>query len=461
MNVWYCKILFGFYCFLGSHGFPCSQKCYCDYNKVQCNDKCLETFPTLQSIPKEVKWLNFNRNRIENVTLAYEPKGTFPNATHFHLDYNNLRVLPGRKHSLLSAFPGLKFLSLTYNSMLNIATDALLGFRHLQQIMISYNKIGNVGAKTFAKLIQLCMLRLDNNQIETIAEDAFFGLAKLNHLDLSANLLNMIRSTWFESLASLQTLLLSNNRISAFIPDGFSWPNSLTTLDLQSNKLTMIPPVPMNDCRKQTSSNCWIRKTKLLLQGNDIYCGCRRPEHNKTMKNLLLPTVSVCCIDIEKTCHKAENGKLSQNYSLNFFWKYIDKPVCKKPNIKIKAENELCKATGEPKPNVNVTTECVRVENMGTAEENQLILSVTCEANNIYGSVRDVAYFNHESCLSDEVKSEMNQDLNGTTDNFRDMFKSSFYIFPRWSVVSLFCMSFILFCILIMFAMLHTCKYYQ
>ena len=244
MNVWYYGMFLGFYCFLGSHGFPCSQKCYCDYNKVQCNDKCLETFPTLQSIPKEVKWLDFNRNRIKNLTIGYQPKSTFPNATHFHLDYNNLRVLPGRKHSFLSAFSGLKFLSLTYNSIFKIAADALSEFHHLQQIMISYNKIGNVEAKSFAKLIQLRMLRLDNNQIKTIAEDAFFGLAMLNHLDLSVNLLNAVRSTWFNSLVSLQTLLLGNNRISAFIPDGFSWPNSLTTLDLQSNKLSMIPSCP-------------------------------------------------------------------------------------------------------------------------------------------------------------------------------------------------------------------------
>ena len=453
----------GFCCFLVSHGFPCSLKCYCDYNKVQCNNKNLLTFPNLKSIPNEVKWLDFNRNRIKNLTIGQKTKHTFPNATHFHLDYNNLRVLPGRKHSFLSAFTGLQFLSFTHNSIIKIAVDAFSEFHHLQQILLSYNKIGNVGAQIFTKLIQLQVLRLDGNQLKDIDENAFCGLANLKYLNLSANLLNTVRSIWFKELVSLQTLLLGNNRISAFIPDYFWWPNSLTTLDLQSNKLTMIPPVPMKDCRKQKNNECWTRRTELFLQGNDIYCGCRRPEHNKTIKNLLLPTVSVCCIDFQKTCPKTSTAKLSQDYSLNFFWKYIDKPICTKPSIAIKPDKELCEATGEPKPYVNATTECILIQNIGQTDENKLmcVLSVTCKASNIYGSVRDVAYFNHDCCMSG-VKSGINQDPNGTTckpDNFRTKSEINFYIFPRWSVISLFCMTFILFCILIMFAKRHTSKY--
>ena len=442
--------------FFGSHTLACPQNCYCDYNKVQCNNKDFLALPDTKSIPNEVKWLDFNRNRIGNLTLGYKPTNIFPNATHFHLDYNSLKCVPGRENSFLSAFNGLQYLSLTHNRIFKIAMDAFSEFRYLQEIRLSYNIIRDIGGRIFRNLFQLRVLRLDDNQLQNIAEDAFVGLHNVSHLDLSSNQLETVRETWFENLFSLKNLHLGKNRISAFIPDSFWWPNTLITLDLHNNKLPVFPPVTIKDCSKDSNSQCWKRRSEILLQGNDIYCGCRRPEHNKTIMKFLLPIVSVCCIDVQKTCPKISNGKLSQDYSLNFFWKYVDKPVCTKPSISIVPDDELCKATGEPKPKVNATKSCIPIRNTVTPEKNRLmyILSVTCTASNIYGRVRDVAYFSHESCLPDGAG--LDQDLNGTTcepENFREIYKTNFYIFPRWSVISLFCMTFIVLCILIIFAL--------
>ena len=98
---------------------------------------------------------------------------------------------------------------------------------------------------------------------------------------MSANQLRAVRAEWFESLTSLENLHLGKNIISGFGPDKFLWPENVLMLDLHNNKMSLVPPLSVNRCFRKTSGQCQKKRVHVLLQGNDIYCGCKTlPQHD-------------------------------------------------------------------------------------------------------------------------------------------------------------------------------------
>ena len=73
-----------------------------------------------------------------------------------------------------------------------------------------------------------------------------------------------------------------------------------------------------------------------------IYTVGVRPYHNMMYKRQQMPAISACCIDAKEVCPQVSNGKLSQDYSPNFFLKYRERPLCSNPSLELKPDNELC-----------------------------------------------------------------------------------------------------------------------
>ena len=410
----------------------CPQGCDCTQRQVRCYTyrRALTSFPQLQTIPTDTTVLSLWYNKIRNITLSDEDLTNHSQVVYLNLDDNHLTLLPTFNMSVLSAFTGLRTLSLSNNIIQDIEDHAFSGLHQLQDLYLWDNRIWDLTDQTFRGLHQLQELYLSGNRIQNIEGQAFRELHQLQKLDLSINGIKDIRngtfrdlqnlhtldisynritnvvSSWFDNLTFLTELYLENNMISSFEPYYFSWPDSLLKLYLHNNKITAFPPLPIKNCSTNTS----CQNTQLYVLGNDIYCGCRRPEHDQTVLNMTLPFVYVCCVDVDGLCPHVlnynyyscqkyympprclkpyqtfDNFKYNRAFSIH---SYIQQPVCFKPiDINLSNKIDACTAKGEPKPEVRVTVESIRSsDSHGTK-----ILKTTCTASNAFGSVTKTFY---------------------------------------------------------------------
>ena len=359
----------------------CPQGCHCGkennffkYVELRCNDSKLLTFPLFKTIPKNTD-LKFINNNITDITLRDRDVLYLPETFAFNLSYNLLTRIPAYKKSILSAFTGLSNLDLS------------------------------------------------NNRIHHIDDDAFTGLRGLYTLHLSNNHLTKVVASWFDTLSVLLKLGLDNNLISSFEPDNnFTWPDSLWNLYLDNNKITSMPPLPIKDCSKKSRFGCSIR-TKVTLEGNTIYSGCRRTEHNITILNMRLPSISVYCdTNFSRLCPKYKTN--------SFFQTYVDKPVCEKPRIRI---------TGEPKPELSIR--CVpnyqKQDNQTGVTKNTMMIKY--EAENMFGKTDQIIQ------LVDDTFCQCNESVFNKSAS-REMtmcFGRQTQILPFWSVITFCFFSFI------------------
>ena len=309
----------------------CPQGCDCSNIVVWCNGRRLITFPELQTIPVIAEDLYFNDNTITDIRLSCKNAIQVRFVTKLDLTSNLLTVIPVYENSILSGFTELK------------------------------------------------ILNLQENRINHIDNDAFSGLYRLKWLYLAHNHVTKVMSSWFDKLSSLMHLHLDNNLISSFDPDNnFTWPGKLRRLNLNNNRISTIPPLPIKACNKTLK---WCTRTKVYLTpGNDIYCGCRRPEHDKTIANLTLLDIYVCCVDISRKCHKDSKLHLHN---------HVERPICVKPSIEINFNNkgtDVCVVKGEPKPEINVSINCImEYRSQDNQEEITNMMMVKCEAENVFG----------------------------------------------------------------------------
>ena len=368
------EVLFLLYlCFIFDHQVAaCPQGCHCGKrgispfkDDVLCNNRNLSTFPLLKTIPKNVEnlFLNFTNNQITDITLRDEDVIYLPRTIVFDLSYNLLTRIPAYKKSILS------------------------GFTRLLNLDLSYNRIHH------------------------IEEDAFTGLHGLLTLHLSNNRLTKVVASWFDSLFDLMYLGLTNNLILSFEPDNnFRWPDSLRRLYLDNNRITSMPPLPIKNCSKKASLWCSFR-TNVTLEGNNIYSGCRRPEHNETILNMTLPRISVYCdTNFFILCPKFNTN--------SFFQTYVEKPVCEKPRIRVNYTNkgvDLFIVTGEPKPEVNVGIKFVPKYHKHNNQTNYTI-EIRYEAENMVGKTEydQTFYFDEETICQFLVITD-NNDLQSNT----------------------------------------------
>ena len=393
----------------------CPEACDCEGGYVSCGRRNLTSFPQLDTVPVYAKRLTFSNNNIRDIKLSGKNVINHPKLISLFLHHNELTTIPAYKKSVLSGFSGLRWLSVSNNRLQNIADGAFQGLHRLERLHLSDNNIHDITQRTFRGLRQLHRLYLYNNRIEHIASDAFRKLQKLYVLNLSNNLLNKVIFSWFDKLHLLKQIHLDNNRISSFEPDDFSWPSSLEQLYLHNNKIKTIPPLPIQHCNKKVKFTC--KRTELYLQGNNIYCGCRRPEHDKTILNMTLPVLNICCADVVKECPEEllhftdKNWKNIQHFdSSQFFHSYMEGPVCKRPSIEIHPMNEgpeVCVVKGDPKPVIHITREYHILPRLAKdGVKVPIEMTIICEASNEFGKTKQISSF-CDSC-ENSTKSPLN-----------------------------------------------------
>ena len=176
---------------------------------------------------------------------------------------------------------------------------------------------------------------------------------------------------------------------------------------MANNKITSMPPLPIKDCRKKASHGCYLR-TNVVLENNNIYSECRRPEHNKAILNMTLPRMSVfCATNMLRVCPKFNTN--------SFFHTYVEKPVCEKPIIRVNYTNkglDLFIVTGEPKPKVSVGKVSVGIrfvpkyQKQGKQTNN--IIEIRYVAENMFGKTDHIIQFGNKTFCQYHVINENN-----------------------------------------------------
>ena len=376
----------------------CPETCVCKGSDVLCGGRNVSTFPQLHTIPFSATKLRLQYNIIKDIQLHSDNVTHHPQLTWLYLDHNQLTSLPAYNQSYL------------------------LGFTGLQELSVTSNKINIIAENVFSGLHQLLRLYLSDNRIQTIADGAFRQVRQLQILTLYNNRLTKVVATWFDKLYSLKYLYLHNNLISSFEPDTFLWSETLLKLYLHNNRITSMPPLPIKHCNKKSNLACTL--TELSLQGNNIHCGCRRPKHDRSILNMTLPSVTLCCVDVEMDC-------AIKHYSL-FFLSYVKGPVCIKPSIEINPEKggDVCKVNGEPEPVVYTSVGCLpqyQTRNNHTTVTQKL--TVICEAENIIGKASQIFQSDNETYLcTNETRNYLNE-KNGVP--------KKTHLSPVWSMICL------------------------
>ena len=432
-------LLFFIFCNIVKTTLCCPKTCICGNGYIGCIGKQLKRFPASDELNETSSILDFRWNNITNITKRNRENSSFYEVTHLDLRDNQLTVLPDYSVSILSRFPELRRLWLSENKINKIASNAFKALSKLQVLVLSKNKLKNLVSNWFQSLPSLIYLHLDRNEFENVQDSVFgrlnklkllnlsgnalkylpsgtfntlsslkelhladnniselkgslTGLAQLVTLDLTLNKLPKIHASWFQPLGSIKKLFLSNNLIASFVPDEyFKWPGSLEELQLRNNQIIGVPPFPES------------AKAVVDVSGNNIFCGCRRKEHDRKLLTRTLPYLYMCCSDIPEL-RRTESYANCDPFKYKHFVHYVKSEVCKKPKIAIDdTKGNTCVVEGEPTAVVKETKKCFTLYNFNRLGF-QVIQQwgVICEATNIFGYTKKVAILITKPCV--EIK---------------------------------------------------------
>ncbi|XP_077449078.1 leucine-rich repeat transmembrane protein FLRT1 [Stigmatopora argus] len=288
--------------YVGENDPICPSVCRCDEDFIYCNDRGLNSIP---SLPASASVLYLQNNQINNpglptslerqltvrVVYLYDneldefPVHLPPSVRELHLQDNNIRTIP---RSALARMPLLEKLHLDDNSIstVSIEEQAFADNPRLRLLFLSRNHLSSIPSGLPASLEEL---RLDDNRISTIPTHAFRGLTSLRCLVLDGNLLanQRIADDTFSRLSNLTELSLVRNSLQTppvnlpsahlqrlslqenamvHMPRGsLDGMRRLQRLDLSGNNLTTLPRGLFKDLDNLA---------QLLVRGNPWHCGC-------------------------------------------------------------------------------------------------------------------------------------------------------------------------------------------
>lgn len=120
--------------------------------------------------------------------------------------------------------------------------DLFQGLRQLKTLDISDNKFTTLNTLPFHPLVQLQFLQLSNiyHGFQTMHNATFAGLVNLRVLMLENVGLESIRGVLFENLSSLRTLVLKSNMVHVIREGDIPRLPNLVNLDLQENPISCV-----------------------------------------------------------------------------------------------------------------------------------------------------------------------------------------------------------------------------
>ena len=268
----------------------------------------------LSETAKRRSYLNLSQQgflRISDIINSSRiPRGEEEFINKIDLDYNNITELYSQ--TLIEVFPNLQTIALRNNQINQIRNTGTIYDNKLLKLDLCKNWLKlQVNRPAFVQFSVLTHLYLCENGIGQIPDNTFKGLTQLEFLDLQKNKILSIQFSWFNHLKNLETLDLSYNVISTWLPEDFLWQKKLKWLVLKGNQLKSLPPLPV---RSGWSAN---------LMGNEIFCGCHLPSHEKiTVSSTLFVN-----------CSNQEEKPLGYHGSLLHFVQQHT-PICEKPSVK-------------------------------------------------------------------------------------------------------------------------------
>ena len=341
---------------------PCID-CHCTrhidgYITVDCERKLSKGKLDLVEIPALTAVIKLGNNQLTELEVENkETNVTFLYVADLRLSNNNLKHL--NTDTFGKYFPNIQKVDLWKNDIVDLTEESLEGFKCLQILDLSYNKIQIIEDTAFRHTQNLTKLFLNGNKIPQLPIGIFNGLFQLKNIDLSHNLIKILNISSFGEAQSLRSLNLENNSLSQWVPEGASWPLNLTTLDLSNNLLVEIPPLP-----KSLFSSSVNHETIFNLDNNPIYCDCKE----KSFELLDLSFHNVCKFSIECKHLTLQSSQVvtgldqrgvpsCQNRpSLIHISHILQQPTCKRPKVECKMEVYLlkvemsCFVTGFPQP---------------------------------------------------------------------------------------------------------------
>ncbi|VDL77506.1 unnamed protein product [Nippostrongylus brasiliensis] len=232
---------------------------------------------TFKNLAKNLERINLEENIFHALPMALSD---LRNLTHLNMNGNKLtrldeEALRGMKEVLVD-------LSLAYNRLKAVPTNALNGMVRLQHLDLSKNNIKQLDRLAFGTLDgtgkSLMQLNLAGNQLKSIEEPGvFLYMTSLAYLDLSYNQLEHIESSTFEKLPGLERLYLQNNKLRQFPIKSEQKMDNLRQLNLDNNLIEELPDNLLNSCQ---------RLEHLSLAGNRIHIITDKIFHSSTSKGL-------------------------------------------------------------------------------------------------------------------------------------------------------------------------------
>ncbi|XP_059501129.1 toll-like receptor 5 isoform X1 [Stegostoma tigrinum] len=176
---------------------------------------------------------------------------------------------------LFSHLTFLKLLTLSFNKINQIETNAFFGLDSLLQLNLSFNLLGEIYSSTFEGLRNVTLIDLQHNHIGVIQYNAFRGLNQLMTLNLRDNALSVISG--FHHLPQMAYFLVGLNRISSVY--GLEAVSRSTFLDFSNNAFTnldvfyaimQLPFVKHLLLRENRISKCTPARTDIIPKNNQL-----------------------------------------------------------------------------------------------------------------------------------------------------------------------------------------------
>lgn len=182
---------------------------------------------------------------ISNNQIAHEQQPILVEATIMNLSNTNLwrffipdkAVILRADHNLIGDVPDSENTNLTelyLNHNLIQSADFLQGLEGLEVIDLSHNRLNEINANVFAKILNLTVLNLSHNWLETIDFTFLTSTPNLNSLDISKNLLSGQFNLSVNANA-LARMNISGNYYTSFESDLKIHAPNLITIDLNDN----------------------------------------------------------------------------------------------------------------------------------------------------------------------------------------------------------------------------------
>lgn len=237
-----------------------------------------------------LEFLFLGNNKLSN--LNFLNSGTWNLLTQLNLQHNPFGTLPSSIFSKTGQ--RLQYLNLDQCELTSISAPIFRGLASLHTLILSNNRINNVGSAAFQNSPTLKELRLDKQKISmSLHENTFQGIeTSLEHLYIGKNTID-IPMFWkhIENFTNLFELNAPEIQLGSIPDKAFKNNENLATLDLGTNNIVSVQESSFYRLRDSLQSlslsfnkittiskcvfNNFTNMKQLHLDGNLLVCDCR------------------------------------------------------------------------------------------------------------------------------------------------------------------------------------------